>query len=191
MNDHTKKTQRSPLSTRALEVGVAACLAMSTACGPSGPPPHVAEVPIEQFSTGPGAPPSSPSSAPAVDVATTDSAPSAPSTGSSTSPTPLPTNDTPAPSTTPATPHARPPRGQRLTAGECSRIMDRYIVLVGMGQGLTAAQAAKAIPTMKAAVASDPSYAGAQSSCLEQNSKKQYQCALKASSLDAWKACLE
>jgi hypothetical protein len=175
-------------------------VALVGACG-STPPPRPVEVPIDQFTTGPapaGSPdPLSAGAAPIDAPAPQDTAGAA---ASGPPPTPLttPTADGPAGATPlPAPPipaagaHAPPPKAQRLTATQCNQIMDRFIVLVGVTNGLTMAQAQKGLPTMRTQAQTDPNMANAESACVAQNSKKQFQCAIKAATVDAWKACLE
>lgn len=179
-------------------ISIAAPLA-SVACGPAKAPPHVVEVPIDQFAgaagpapvgdpVNPGAPPSN------VEAVSEPSASNA--APAATSPMPLPSNDSatgaaPGPAVPTFGTHAKPVRALRLTAADCSRVMDKYIQLVAMGQGLTAAQAFKAVPSMKAQVQNDPNYASAQSTCVDSTSRKQYQCAMKAGTVDAWKVCVQ
>ena len=170
---------------------------LALACGPGRPPPHVVEVPIDQFSGAGGPAVVHDTSAPTTAV---EAAPE-PAGGGSTpspspSPSPLPTNDTatgaaPGPAVPTFGPHTKPPRGQRLLAADCGRLMDKYIQLVAVGQGLSPVQATKAVPAMKAQVQNDPNYAIAQSECVDQTSRKQYACGMKATTVDAWKACVQ
>ena len=164
-----------------------AALAVTFACGGSKPPVHVTEVPIDQFPTDKGAVPvPDPATAPAA----AEAAPAEPQPAATAEAN---TGARPAPIQTaaPATTRASVPAGQRLTAAECSKMTDKYAILLGVSQGMSMSQASRSVPKLRAAAASDPTYTAAQASCPEQNTKKQYQCAMRSGSLSGWKACVE
>jgi len=165
----------------------------AAACASAGPPRRAAEVPIDQFPTEKG--PANPGD-PANPAEPAPAEPGSPAgaTGAQAAPTPLPTSDAPASATsgdTGGAAHARPPAGQRLTAGDCSRLTDRYVALVGASQGLKPAAVTKAMPQLRTQAQNEPFYASVQTTCVDRNSRKQYQCAIKATTTDAWKACLQ
>jgi hypothetical protein len=174
----------------------ASALAMS-ACAHK-PPTHITEVPIDQFqgATGPALVTGDPGGGP-PEVAAPEPVSSAAPAGSA--PQPLPTNTAPTPTAgaAPLPPypapgaHAKPAKALRLTAADCARLSDRYFLVLGTGQGLTVAQATKAAPGVKAQAQADPNFAAGEASCVSQNSRKQYACAMKTTTADAWKACLE
>jgi hypothetical protein len=171
-------------------------------CGASKPPPHVVEVPIDQFSAAAGpAPADAPGATPenpAVEPAATSTAPGA---AGGAAPTPLPGNSNSTPTASgppPALPpfpapgtHARPAKAARLNSVDCARLSDRYFIVAGISQGLTTSQATKASPGMRTTAQEDPAFAAGETSCISQSSRKQYVCAMKSTTPDAWKACLE
>ncbi len=156
------------------------------ACGGSRPPPHITEGPISQFvGVGGPAPAADPgATTPQVEAAVEPAGSGAGGEGGSGRPSLIQTQG-------PSTTKTSVPSGQRLSAGECSKMTDRYAVLMGVSQGMSTGAAARALAKLRAAAQSDPVYTGAQSTCAEQNTRKQYQCAMKAGSMSAWKACVE
>jgi hypothetical protein len=167
---------------RGAACGVA--LVACAACGPKPPPPHVTEVPIDQFQpTGPG--PDLPASAtaianePAVEAVVSSNAPSG------NRPAPLTTSPPPGPA-----PDAVP-AGQRLSPQECTGLLDKGAILYGRSKGMPAGKAARALATLRTQADADPTYAKVHSGCAGHVQKPQYQCAVKTTSLDEWKACLE
>jgi len=197
MTELTKRTTMNMEAKATRHAWVAGALVAATAaivaCGPAKPPPRAAEVPIDQFAA-----PAGPAPVEAPGTATSEPAAAEPPGTPGAAPTPLPTN-TAAPSGggTPGLPvptlgnHGKPAKALRLAAADCGRLLDRYAYLVALGTGLTAAQAVKAAPGVKAQMQSDASFTAAVSACLEQTSKKQSACALKAATVAAWTTCLE
>jgi len=200
MSEFTRKmcgagTSAAPLRAWLVCAGVASGLA-GAACAHK-PPTHIVEVPIDQFqgATGPALVTGDPGGG-TTEVAAPEPASSAAPSGSA--PQPLPTNSAPPAGVAAPLPpfpapgaHAKPAKALRLTAADCARLSDRYFLVSGMGQGLTVAQATKAAPGVKAQAEADPNYAAGEGSCVSQNSRKQYACAMKTTTADAWKACLE
>jgi hypothetical protein len=173
----------------------AVALAATAACAASKPPPRAAEVPIDQFQATSGpAPAGDPvSSSTVVEPAVV---PISPSPAGGVAPTQLPASNAAAtaaplpPYPAPGT-HGRPSHAQRLAAADCARLSDRYFLAVGVSQGLTVAQATKAARGLKAQARLDASYAAGEASCVSQNTRRQYQCAMKATNPSTWKSCLE
>jgi len=174
--------------------GVLGSALLGGACGHSGPPPRPAEVPIDT------APPSGTFIVPAGETTTSTEIPV--STGATPGgPTPTAVTTTPSAAdpgptappagATPPVKKAPVPKAQRLTAADCSKLMDKYVGLVAISQGVAPDQVKNVLPMMKQQVASDPNYTAAQTSCIAENSKKQFACAMKTTTVDAWKACLE
>jgi hypothetical protein len=56
---------------------------------------------------------------------------------------------------------------------------------------MPAGKAARALATLRTQADADPTYAKVHSGCATHVQKPQYQCAVKSTSLDEWKACLE
>jgi hypothetical protein len=190
MSEFTSKTDVvGHLLVGAGMLGLAACA--------SKPPMHITEVPIDQFqgATGPALVTGDPGGG-TTEVAAAEPPSAPPPSGSA--PQPLPTNNAPPTSVSaplppfpPAGTHTKPAKAMRLTAADCARLSDRYFLVFGMGQGLTVAQATKAAPGVKAQAEADPNYAAGEVSCVTQLSRKNYACAMKSTSADAWKSCLE
>ncbi len=111
---------------------------------------------------------------PAMLPTMTDVAPAAGATGSS-----------------PSTPKPLPPKAERLSAPECNKIMDKYIELVGLSQGIAPDSIAGVMPMLRNSVASDPNYTNALGACAKENTKTQYRCAMKAPDVDGWKRCMQ
>ncbi len=158
--------------------------AAAIACGAAPPPPHTVEVPIDQFQAAPGPAPTTPSLTP-VEVADTTppppaDAPGAAAAGGRPTPTPAPAADT-----------GGIPPGQRLSASDCGRLVDKGAVLFGVGQGMSVAKAQRAVAKLRTQAASDATFAKVQASCADTVTKTQATCGMKASSLDKWKACVE
>jgi hypothetical protein len=185
---------------RVLRVAVvAACAGLPVACTPKGPPPRPVEIPIDN------SPPSgtimivpSDSSA-SVEVAGVPQAGGArptpvavgPAPTDPSAPTGSPTSQPVPPFPAPGPTHAPLPKAQRLTPAECIRVMDKYVGIIAVSQGVAADQVKAVVPVLKQTVAADPNFGATQTACLTQTSKKQYACAMKSTSVDAWKACLE
>jgi hypothetical protein len=84
-----------------------------------------------------------------------------------------------------------PPKAERLTSLECKKIMDKYIELVGISQGISPDAIAGVMDMLRNSVSGDANYANALNSCAKENTKTQYRCAIRASDVDGWKKCLQ
>jgi hypothetical protein len=84
-----------------------------------------------------------------------------------------------------------PPKAERLTADECNKIMDKYIELVGLSQGITPDAIGGVMTMLRNSVANDPNYANALGACARENTKTQYRCAMRAADVEGWKRCLK
>jgi hypothetical protein len=84
-----------------------------------------------------------------------------------------------------------PPKAERLTALECKKIMDKYIELVGISQGISPDAIGGVMDMLRNSVSGDANYANALSACGKENTKTQYRCAMKAGDVDGWKKCLQ
>jgi hypothetical protein len=200
-------------------------LAAASACAESkGPPPRVAEVPIDDGSPRyptPAAPEGAvagvpgmagdPASAFGLGGAGGGGAGAGAGTGTGTGagagvggggggvggmPMQLPTMlDVPTPggATAPAAAGSKPlpSKAERLSPVECSKIMDKYIELVGISQGIAPDAIPGVMSMLRNSVSGDPSYTGALGACAKENTKTQYRCAMKAPDVDGWKKCLQ
>jgi hypothetical protein len=84
-----------------------------------------------------------------------------------------------------------PPKAERLTAADCNKIMDKYIELVGISQGISPDAISGVMSMLRNSVANDANYGNALGACAKENTKTQYRCAMKATDVDGWKACLQ
>jgi hypothetical protein len=84
-----------------------------------------------------------------------------------------------------------PPKAERLTASDCNKIMDKYIELVGISQGISPDAISGVMGMLRNSVSNDANYANALGSCQKENTKTQYRCAMKAGDVDGWKKCLQ
>ncbi|MGO8992134.1 MAG: hypothetical protein ACLQVI_02315 [Polyangiaceae bacterium] len=172
----TRKVARMTHRSRMPACLVGACAVIAVvACGPKPPPPHIVEVPIDQFDTGPRAAATVAVEPTQVAVVTEPGAPR-------TRPTALTTG--------PAAPSG-PPAGQRLTAAECDKMLDKGAIQYGISKQVPVAKAMRMIPQLRTQAQADPTFAEVTSSCVKQNTKTQYTCAMRSPSFDKWKACFE
>jgi hypothetical protein len=84
-----------------------------------------------------------------------------------------------------------PPKAERLTAPDCNKLMDKYIELVGISQGIAPDAIAGVMSMLRNSVVNDPNYANALGSCVKENTRTQYRCAMRANDVDGWKKCLQ
>jgi hypothetical protein len=84
-----------------------------------------------------------------------------------------------------------PAKGERLSADECNKLMDKYIELVGISQGISPDAIGGVMTMLRNSVANEPNYANALGACARDNTKTQYRCAIVARSVDVWKRCLQ
>jgi hypothetical protein len=203
---------------------LAAVLIAASACASKGPPPRVAEVPIDDGtpttaaagSSAPGAgaevtgdPAGSAAAggggggggaggrAPAGGGASAGGAPAGGGAAEALPvrlPTMLPAavgvTDVPAGTGTPSS-KPLPPKAERLSASDCNKIMDKYIELVGISQGISPDAISGVMEMLRNSVSSDPSYTSALGACAKENTKTQYRCAMRANDVDGWKKCLQ
>jgi len=163
--------------------GVVFCLAgvcavvAAVACGPKPPPPHILEVPIDQFDNGgPRQVADGGASVAEAVVATTSE--------------PVAAGSRPSALATQAPAASGPPPGQRLTAVECDKMLDKGAIQFGISKSMSVAKAMRSIPALRTQAQSDSTFAQVTSSCTQQNSKTQYACAMKSTTFDKWKTCL-
>jgi hypothetical protein len=158
------------------------------ACASHGPPPHIVEVPIAEFSASPGPTPAvADASAQQATTSSTDTTATDPSSASGKGhggPTPLPGSDAPGPGG-----RGRPSGGQRISARECKSLADKCAILTGVGQGMTMPGAIRALGKLRSQA--DASCSGYGDPCVDNVSRTQFQCGLTATSLDALKACMQ
>jgi hypothetical protein len=83
------------------------------------------------------------------------------------------------------------PGNAKLTAEQCQKVLDRFIDLVALQQGLSQNDLDKARPYFRMTIAADPNYRKAQEACLAQNNQAQYDCAMMATTLTGWQSCLK
>jgi hypothetical protein len=190
--NHTRQTTRVR-ATSLLGLLFAGTLG-SVGCAGGHPPQRPAEVPVDN------APPTGTIVVAPGETTTSSEIPIAPvANPGGNMPTPVlvtpPTTEPPLPATvSPIATTAKKapvPKAQRLNAADCIKLMDKYVGLIAIGQGVSPDQVKNVLPMMKQQVASDPNYQNAQTACIAENSKKQYACAMKTTTVDAWKACLE
>jgi hypothetical protein len=84
-----------------------------------------------------------------------------------------------------------PPKAERLSAAECNKIMDKYIELVGISQGISPDAIGGVMSMLRNSVANDPNYGNALGACAKENTKTQYRCAMAAKDVDTWNKCLK
>ena len=84
-----------------------------------------------------------------------------------------------------------PSKAERLSSSECNKIMDKYIELVGISQGISPDAISGVMTMLRNSVASDANYSNALGACGKENTKTQYRCAMKAKDVDGWKKCME
>jgi hypothetical protein len=84
-----------------------------------------------------------------------------------------------------------PPKGERLSAVECNKVMDKYIELVGVSQGISPDAIGGVMSMLRNSVANDPNYGNALGACARENTKTQYRCAMGAKDVDTWNKCLK
>jgi hypothetical protein len=104
--------------------------------------------------------------------------------------TPMP-GGTPAAAGASSSPKAPLPKGERLSEKECRDLMDKYIELVGISQGISPGAIGSVMDMLRNSVANDPNYSGALGACAKENSKTQYRCAMRANDVDTWQRCLK
>jgi len=155
---------------------LAVCVSALAACGPKPPPPHVVEVPLDQFNSG-GPAPAPVDGTPRVAEVPVETVSGTATASTGARPAPLPT---PAPQST-----------ATLTGPECTQLLNKGAVLYGVSHGMSTAKATKGVANLRRTAQADPSYAMIATSCTTQHTKPQLECAMKTSSLDAWKGCLE
>jgi hypothetical protein len=159
-----------------------ATLSWLVACAPKGPPPRAAEVPIDQFqATGPA--PAGPEAPAGPTEAVVE--PAAVATPGAR-PAPLPTPAAAAPGA-----GAPLPPAERLSAAECSKLIDKGAVLFGVSKGMSAAKASKAVARLRNDARADATYAHVKGSCADHTTKGAFACGMKAPEFDDWKACVE
>ena len=83
------------------------------------------------------------------------------------------------------------PGNAKLTAEQCQKVLDKFIDLVALQQGLGPNDLEKARPFFRMTIAADPNYKKAQDACLAQNNQAQYDCAMMATTLTGWQSCLK
>ena len=168
---------RRPLAT---VVWLAAGVTLAAlACGPKPPPPHIVEVPIDQFDN--GVPRPAPTAAPEATVAVAETP--APSGGNGTRPSALATQ---APASTSGV-----PAGQHLSAADCDKVLDKGAIQYGVSKGTSVTRAMRSIPQLRTQAQADSTFAAVTSGCTKDYSKTQFSCGMKATSFDKWKACME
>ncbi len=88
-----------------------------------------------------------------------------------------------------------PPAGSsrkgKLTAAQCQALLDKFVDLFALSQGLTEDDLEKVRPMFRAALAGQSAYKGAQGACRRDQTQAQYDCAMAASTVESWKACLK
>jgi hypothetical protein len=84
-----------------------------------------------------------------------------------------------------------PPKAERLSAVECSKVMDKYIELVGLSQGISPDAIGGVMTMVRNSVINEPNYANALNACARENTKTQYRCAMRAGDIEGWKRCLK
>jgi hypothetical protein len=84
-----------------------------------------------------------------------------------------------------------PPKAERLSAAECNKVMDKYIELVGISQGISPDAIGGVMSMLRNSVANDPNYGNALGACAKENTKTQYRCAMAARDVDTWNKCLK
>jgi hypothetical protein len=182
MSRETRKGERRVASSVAFTLGVGvatvALVGAVAACGPKPPPPHVVEVPIDQFDNGQRPPVDAGSPAePVAAVAVTSE-----TTTGGTRPSALATSPSPTSSV---------PPGQRLTTLECDKLLDKGAIQYGISKSVSVARAMRSIPQLRTQAQSDMTYAKVSSACTTEVSKSQYSCGMKSTNFDKWKACFE
>jgi hypothetical protein len=90
-----------------------------------------------------------------------------------------------------SSPRPPPSKAERLSPAECNKIMDKYIELVGISQGISPDAISGVMTMLRNSVANDANYTNALGACAKENTKTQYRCAMKAKDVDGWKKCLE
>jgi len=153
-----------------MHLALRACLPLAfvvTACEErSGPPPRPPEVPIED-----NPPPPVPTSGP---LARDEDGPAA---------APVPTAGRRAVGSAPGE--------SKLTPEQCNQLLDKFIDLVAVSQGLETKDLDKARPQLRMAIAGNPNFKNAQDACLKQNNQAQFDCAMMSTSLEGWQSCLK